>query len=112
MILSLIHICLMLGVNEYLRRKNNVANIIHLHFTCANSLLHNIVLYYKNKPETILENEKIKIYWKREIFTDITTPANRPDTTILDKRKKGLLLIDISVSYNCRSVFYENVKKY
>ena len=78
----------MVAATEYLRRHNNIAKILHQHGTRTNSLLLNIVSYYKFQPEAVLENANIKIYWKREILTDITISAKRQDVTIFDKKKK------------------------
>jgi hypothetical protein len=48
--------------------------------------------YYKYIPNTILENEIIKLYWDRSLITDTTIHNNRPDITLIDKVSKTVYL--------------------
>jgi hypothetical protein len=41
-----------------------------------------------NTRDTILENERYKLYWDRTIITDKTVSDNRPDITLTDEVKK------------------------
>ena len=60
--------------------------------------------YYMYQPEALLENESIKIYWNREIVTDITIPANKQEIAILYKKKKEELS-SVPLFHNIRCVF-------
>lgn len=53
--------------------------------------------YYKYKPNTILNNDTVKLYWDRDIITDKTTPNNRPDITLTLKNQRITHLIDTSI---------------
>lgn len=54
-----------------------------------------------------MENDAYKMYWGKGIFTDTHTTHNRPaDITIINKTKKRIYLLDISIPNN------HNVSKY
>jgi hypothetical protein len=56
--------------------------------------------YYKYIPNTILENETIKLYWDTSLITDKTIHNNRPDITLVDKLSKTVYFIDIAIPNN------------
>ena len=41
-----------------------------------------------HKPESIPENETHKILWNSKILTICSIPARRPDTVLINKKKK------------------------
>uniref|UniRef100_A0A2H1W504 SFRICE_021545 n=1 Tax=Spodoptera frugiperda TaxID=7108 RepID=A0A2H1W504_SPOFR len=70
-------------------------------------------IYYKYKPQAVLENERFKLYWDRTI-TDKTIYNNRPDITMLDKQKKLVYIIDIAIcnTHNLTNTHSEKIAKY
>jgi hypothetical protein len=54
-------------------------------------------------PNTILENEIIKLYGDRSLITDKTIHNNRPDITLVDKVSKTVYFIDIAIPNNQNS---------
>jgi hypothetical protein len=63
--------------------------------------------YYKYTVTEIVENQRYKLYWDREVRTDIRVSANRPDILLYDKENKEVDLIDIAVplSDNIQNVY-------
>ena len=53
--------------------------------------------YYKYTPVNILENDNFKMYWNGSLITDKTIYSNRPDITLVNKKKNATCLIDIAV---------------
>lgn len=45
----------------------------------------------------MLENDNHKFYWDRTAITDRIIPCNRPNMTLIDKRRATTCLIDIDV---------------
>jgi hypothetical protein len=70
------------------------------------------VPYYKHIPNTILENETIKLYWNRSLITDKTI-RNRPDITLVDKLSKTVYFIDIAIpnNHNLNAKYAEKLAK-
>jgi hypothetical protein len=80
--------CSMLCQNEYLARHNSVAKIIHQELALQYEVLEYQKPYYKYKPESVIDTEKIKLLWDFPISTDRSVTANRSDITVWDKEKK------------------------
>jgi hypothetical protein len=47
----------------------------------------NIPLYYRYKPEPLLETTDTVLYWDRSITSDKTVDFDRPDTVLSDKER-------------------------
>lgn len=106
--------CRTLSQTDYLHRHNQVANILHQELASQRGLLTEKLPYYKYNPETVLESADFKLYYDRTIVTDKTVHYNRPDITLVDKKKKIAYLIDIAVpnSHNLSSTITEKTQKY
>ena len=52
--------------------------------------------WYMHKPESILENETLKVLWDFAIQTDHLISARRPDLVIVDKKKEPALVVDFA----------------
>jgi hypothetical protein len=83
--------------NEYLKRHDGLAKIIHQKLAEVAELIEEKIPYYKYTPANVLENDNFKLYWNRSILTDKTIPFNRPDITFISKKTKKTFLIDIAV---------------
>jgi hypothetical protein len=77
--------CSQLVSTAYKQRHDQVCKIIHQKLAYKYGLLNKTMPYYKYIPNTILENETIKLYWDRSLITDKTIHNNRPDKTLVDK---------------------------
>jgi hypothetical protein len=45
----------------------------------------------------VIENNKVKIYWDREICTDVKINANRPDLILYNKQKSQVTITDVAI---------------
>lgn len=106
--------CPVLAGSAYLGRHNDVARIVHQQLALKHNLVDQFVPYYKYLPDPVLENSCIKLYWDREIITDVLIRANRPDIVVYDKRMKRVTLIDIAVplDQNVQTTFSNKITKY
>ena len=89
--------CTSLAQNEYTRRHNNVAKILHMKLLEKHKIHHEKTPYYKYDPTSVVENENVKIYYDRTIYTDHTRLHNRPDITVLDKKQQKAIFIDVAI---------------
>lgn len=46
----------------------------------------------------VIENDEYKMYWNRSVITDKTTLHNKPDVTLIHKKKKITQLIEIVIA--------------
>lgn len=106
--------CSALADSAYLGRHNEVAKIVHQQLALKHNLVNQFVAYYKYVPVPVLENSFVKLYWDREIITDVLIRANRPDIVVYDKRMKRVTLIDIAVplDHNVQTTFSNKITKY
>jgi hypothetical protein len=106
--------CSSLANKEYTHRHDNVAKHIHQQLALKHKLLKTYTAYYKYKPEKVLENNEVKLYWDRDIITDRTILSNRPDITLTLKLIKTTYLIDIAVpnTQNLQQKHAEKIQKY
>lgn len=106
--------CKLLAATEYTERHNNAARIVHLELAKKYNLLTEETPYYKYNPESVLENETVKLYWDRSIQTDHTIVNNRPDITLIHKHTKSTFLIDIAIpsDNNIQKKYEEKITKY
>jgi hypothetical protein len=106
--------CTSLTNMQYLHRHNNVAKIIHQQIAIDKKLLTMYTPYYKYTATEVLENQIYKLYWDREVRTDIRVLPNRPDILLYDKDKKEVNLIDIAVplSHNIQNMHVQKINKY
>ena len=106
--------CKALAEAAYLGRHNAVAKIVHQQLALKHNLVNQYVPHYKYLPSPVLENSCVKLYWDREITTDVLIRANRPDIVVYDKRMKRVTIIDIAVPLdrNVQSTFSTKITKY
>ena len=51
----------------------------------------------EHEPECVVENENLKILWDFNIQCDHMIEARRPDIVVVDKVKKGAMIIDVAM---------------
>ena len=88
--------CKKLALIEYKQRHDSIARILHLEM-CQNHGLFEEVKWYNHKPESVVENENIKIQWDFNIQTVHVIEHMRPDIVILHKPEKRCDMIDVAV---------------
>ena len=74
-------------------RNDNVAKMPHWNL-CEKWRFNKADKWYIHKPEKVLESGNCKILFNFSRQTDNTFEHNRPDTTVIDKKRKKCLLID------------------
>jgi hypothetical protein len=79
--------CATITNTDYLRRHDNVTKIIHQQLAEKYKSISDHVPYCKYDPANVTENNEVKIYWDREIRTDVKIHANRPDLILYNKEK-------------------------
>jgi len=106
--------CKVLTNTEYLSRHNQVAKIIHQELAIRFGLVQEPLPYYRYEPQSVLENNKAKIYWDKEIRTDKTVVHNRPDILLVDKQQDKAYIIDIAVplTHKLQDTHSEKRRKY
>ena len=60
--------------------------------------------WYEHEPEKekVVENEEIKLLWDFKIQTDHTLEHNMPDITLVNKKKRECMIIDIACPFDTR----------
>jgi len=106
--------CKVLTNTEYLSRHNQVAKIIHQELAIRFGLVQEPLPYYRYEPQSVMENNKAKIYWDKEIRTDKTVAHNRPDILLVDKHQDKAYIIDIAVplTHKLQDTHSEKRRKY
>jgi hypothetical protein len=61
--------------NEYIKRHNNVAKIIHQKLAYEHQLIKEKVLTFKYEPDALLENTRYRIMWDCSVITDKNNPC-------------------------------------
>jgi hypothetical protein len=80
--------CRTVANEEYIKRRNNVAKIIHKKLAYEHQLIKERVPTFKYEPEVVLESTRYRIMWDRTEITDKTIPENRPDIIARDRVNK------------------------
>ena len=80
--------CAKMAQTEYLKRHNNVAAAIHREICNHYSFPINRRPWL-HQPDTITEDDQVKILWDMEVQTDRLIPSRRPDIVVVDKTKTG-----------------------
>jgi hypothetical protein len=106
--------CKAITNTDYLRRHDNVAKFIHQQLAGKYNLLSDHVPYYKYDPANVIEYNKVKKYWDREICTDVKINANKPDLILYNKEKSEVAIIDIAIPLisNIQKIYATKISKY
>jgi hypothetical protein len=106
--------CTAIANTHYLRSHDNIAKIIHQQLAEKYKLISDHVPYYKYDPANVIENNKVKIYWYREICKDVKINANRPDLILYNKEKSEVTIIDVAIplTSNIQNIYTTKISKY
>ncbi|GJQ83037.1 hypothetical protein Trydic_g15851 [Trypoxylus dichotomus] len=55
-----------------------------------------IALYQVRDPETVITNDRCKMYWNLSLSTTTKLPHNKPDLVILNSLEKKMYVIEMS----------------
>ena len=105
--------CPELAQGVYLHRHNAVASYLHWTLSQIHGLKSNPV-WYEHEPLKVVENEKIKILYDFNIYTDKKIKHRRPDLVIVNKEEGKTLLVDVAcpMDHNIQSKEKEKVDHY
>ena len=70
------------------------------------------VKWYEHEPDSVVENDDIKLLWDFNIRCDNMIEARRPDIVVLHKKEKECLIVDVAVPGDCRIKGKEKIDKY
>ena len=59
-------------------------------------------MWYEHEPDGIIEDKVYKILWDFATQCDIKTEARRPDIVIIDKTKKEVKIVDVTITGDVR----------
>ena len=93
--------CETMSQREYKRRHDNVAKKVHWDLCKKNGLEHT-ENWYEHTPEGAVKNEEVKVLWDIKIQCDNVTEARRPDITLIVKKERKGIIIDIAVLADVR----------
>lgn len=110
----LLSACSAMAQTEYLQRHNLSCRIIHQKLALKYELIDENVPYYKYEPHPVLENTKCKLYWDREVRTDVTVQHNRPDLVMVIKNIDTAYFIDVThpMDNNLTTAEQKKIEKY
>ena len=88
--------CGKMAQSEYKGRHDKVATAVHWGLAKKHGLEHS-EQWYQQRAEKVSENDKVKLFWDFNVFTDRVIEARRPDIMVLNKETKECLIVDIAV---------------
>ena len=105
--------CKIFAQKEYKNSNDNICRYINWRL-CEKTWLEGAPQWYEHEPDGVSENEGYKILWNYEIQCYTKIEARRPDVVIIDKTKKEVKIVDVTipgdVPVNKREV--GNIEKY
>ena len=94
--------CKKLAQNQYKNwRHDKVAQVIHWNL-CKRFDLPCKETWYDHFPESVLENDQVKVLWDFKIQTDLYLDHNRPDIVVLEKKESVCYIIDVACPFHKR----------
>ena len=94
--------CGKMAQSEYKGRHDKVATAVHWGLTKKHGLEHS-EQWYQQRAEKVSENDKVKLFWDFNVFTDRVIEARRPDIMVLNKETKECLIVDTAVPGDTKS---------
>ena len=88
--------CEILAQKEYKRRHDNIAKKIHWDL-CKRHEIEDQEKCYDHIPDSVVENDNVKLLWDINIQCDKVIEARRPDIVVIDKKEKVCIIVDIAV---------------
>ena len=91
----------MLTQKKYKKRHENVCRYIHWRL-CEKNGFQGAQQWYEHEPDGVIENKGYKILWDFTIQRDTKIEARRPDIVVIDKTKKEVKVVDVTIPGDVR----------
>ncbi|XP_044765520.1 uncharacterized protein LOC123321825 [Coccinella septempunctata] len=106
--------CTIMAPRDYLDRHNAMAKIYHQQMALKLGLLQHEIEQHLYCPQTLLQNERYRLYWDATMLTDRGVAHNRPDITLFDKQRESCFIIDVTIPAddNVSRAYAEKLNKY
>ena len=78
------------------KRHDNIVKVVHWKL-CENYYLEKKDKCYEHAPDSVSENDEVKLLWDMNIQCDHVIEARRLDIVAVNKQKKKCTIIDIAV---------------
>ena len=88
--------CKMLAQKEYKKRHDNVCRYIHWRL-CGKHGFQVTQQWYKHELDGVIENKVYKILLDFTIQCDTNIEARRPNIVVIDKTKKEVKIVDVTI---------------
>ena len=88
--------CKKLAQREYKQRHDNVAKVVHWKL-CEKYHLEKKEKWYEHAPDSVSENDEVKLLWDVNIQCDHVIEARRPDIGVVNKQERKCTVIHIAV---------------
>ena len=101
--------CKKLAQREYKQRHDSVAKVVHWKL-CEKYYLEKKDKWYEHAPDSVSENDEVKLLLDVNIQCDHVTEARRPGIVVVNKQEKKSTITDIAVPADIRIGEKENEK--
>ncbi|CAG9815370.1 unnamed protein product [Phaedon cochleariae] len=111
-IMHLLSSCTVYAVSAYIHRDNAALRLLYYHLRHSYGIDGTPVLpYAPGDIESVVENEKCRIYWNFSFPTLRQIQANKPDVVLLDHQTKAMFGIEFSAPVEPNTVLKEEDKR-
>ena len=86
----------MFAQKEYKKKHDNVCRYIHWRLREKYGL-EGAQEWYEHEPYAVIENKEYKILWDFTTQCDTKIEARRPDIIVIDKTKKEVKIVDVTI---------------
>ena len=86
----------MLAQKEYKKRHDNVWRYLHWRL-CKNHGFQGAQQWYEHEPDGVIESKGYKILWDFIIQCGTKIKTRRPDIVVIDKTKKEVKIVDVTI---------------
>ena len=88
--------CGKLAKKEHKRRHDSLGTYVYWQF-CEKLGFNRARLWYEHGLESVVDNKNFKFLWDFTIPCDHMIEARRPDIVVVDKLKKGTMIMDVAI---------------
>lgn len=106
--------CSAIADTRYMSRHDNMGKVVHQLLCLKENLLTHFTPHHAYVPQSVLENDVMKVYWDFTVTTDRGVEHNRPDMVVWNKQDKTASLIDFAVplDQNLGKAYEGKISKY
>ena len=111
-IMHLLSSCTVYAVSAYIHRHNAALRVLYYYLRHSYGIDETPVLpYAPGDIESVVENERCRIYWNFSFPTLRQIQANKPDVVLLDHQTKAMFVIEFSAPAEPNIVLKEEEKR-